>query len=367
MEKPIRVLHIVTHMNRGGLETMIMNYYRHIDRNKIQFDFLTHRSDKKDYDNEILSLGGKIYHLPPLNPFSLQYRKALKTFFKQHPEYQIVHCHLDCMSAIPLKYAKKSGIQNRIAHSHNTSQEKNIKYLIKLFYKNKITQYATKLLSCGDNAGNWMFNGAEFDVLNNAIDVQQFSYNVERRNNIRHELNIQDKLVFGHVGRFNEQKNHYFLIDIFNEINQLRSNSVLLLIGEGELRQQIYEKVTSLNLTDSVKFLGLRSDIHDLLNGMDCFLFPSLYEGLPVSIIEAQASGLLCIKSSNVTDECIVTDNVVSISLEMNAKEWAKVILNEIDSFERKNTSNDVINNGFDIVANTKKLESIYMEMVNND
>ena len=189
---PIRVLHIVTYMGRAGLETMLMNYYRNIDREKVQFDFLVHRDFEADYDAEILSLGGKIYRLPKLNPFSKSYRKALDSFFKEHTEYKIVHSHLDCMSSIPLKYAKKNNVPVRIAHSHNNNQDRDAKYLLKLFYRNKIKKYATDLFSCSIEAGKWMFKTDNFTVLNNAIDAAKYSYNKETAAKVRADLGVSE-------------------------------------------------------------------------------------------------------------------------------------------------------------------------------
>ena len=168
MGEPIRVLHVVTYMGRGGLETMIMNYYRNIDRSKVQFDFLTHRDEIWDYDDDIERLGGKIYHLPRLNPFSPKYLNALDNFFEEHNEYKIVHCHQDCLSGIVLKHAKKNGVPFTIAHSHSSNQNKNLKYVIKLIAKKSIPKYADYLLACGKDAGEWMFNTSDFTILNNA-------------------------------------------------------------------------------------------------------------------------------------------------------------------------------------------------------
>ena len=360
----IRVLHVVTYMGRGGLETMLMNYYRKIDRTRIQFDFLVHRDFEADYDQEILKLGGKIYRVPKLNPFSIRYRKALNLFFKNHPEYQIVHVHQDCMSSIALKAAMKNNVPIRIAHSHNANQDKNIKYLIKRFYMRSISKYATDLFACGKDAGNWMFGNKPFKILNNAIDSNLFRLNVEIRNKIRSEMNIDDKFVVGHVGRFSQQKNHSFLIDIFFEILKANQDAILLLIGSGDGESAIKEKVKKLNIEDKVIFLGVRNDVNMLMQAMDVFVFPSLYEGLPVTLIEAQASGLPIIKSDNVSDQCILTDNVASISLDKSAHIWAKEILNFVNSFDRKDTSLKIINNGYDISSNAKWLENYYLNEV---
>lgn len=364
VDYPIRVLHVVTTMNRGGLETMLMNYYRHINRSKIQFDFLVHRDFEADYDREIFDLGGKIYRISRLNPFSFKYHKELNNFFKNHPEYQIIHVHQDCMSSIALKIAMKNKIPIRIAHSHNANQDKNIKYLIKRFYMRSIPRYATALFACGVDAGNWMFEGKSFKVLNNAIDSNLFKLNTDIRDEVRNALNLNNKFVVGHIGRFDLQKNHSFLIDIFYEIQKIRTDSILLLIGCGNGELTIKDKVKKLNIEDKVIFMGVRNDVNKLMQAMDGFVFPSLYEGLPVTLIEAQASGLPVIKSDKVSDQCILTDNVVSIPLDKSAYSWAKEILDFVNSFDRKDTSLEIINNGYDISSNAKWLENYYLNEV---
>ncbi len=198
----IRVLHVVTYMGRGGLETMLMNYYRNIDRDKVQFDFLVHREDEADYDEEILALGGKIHHIGRLIPWSSFYKNELKAFFKSHPEYQIVHVHQDCLSSVALKCAKECGIPVRIAHSHSASQNKDIKYPIKLFYMRSIPKYATNLIACGESAGNWMFRGAKFTILNNAIQAKQYIFNEAVRKEVRKEFDLQESFTIGLVASF---------------------------------------------------------------------------------------------------------------------------------------------------------------------
>jgi glycosyltransferase involved in cell wall biosynthesis len=355
----IRVLQIVTYMGRGGLETMIMNYYRNIDRNKVQFDFLVHRQEEADYDKEILSLGGHIYRMPMLNPFSKSYFNALDSFFKTHM-YDIVHSHLDCMSAYPLKIAKKNGVKIRIAHSHNKGQDKNLKYPIKLYSKRLISKYATHLFSCGKEAGDWMFNGKPYTILNNAIDAMIYRYNQKIQNEIRNSLDINHSdFVVGHVGRFNPQKNHGFIIDVFNEIYKKNNKAKLILVGTGNGQQEIINKVNNLGLTDNVLFLGNRSDVNRVLQAMDVFLFPSLYEGLPLSIIEAQAAGLPCVISDNVPPECIKTDRVFHYSLEKPLDFWANKII-EAAKIEKNDTYDEIVASGFDIKNNANKLQNFY-------
>lgn len=363
MKYPIRVLQVVTYMGRGGLETMLMNYYRHIDHSKVQFDFLTHREFDGDYDKEIKDLGGNVYHLSNLNPLSTSYKKSLNDFFENHPEYKIVHSHLDCMAGIPLKYAKLNNAPIRIAHAHNSNQTKDLKYPLKLFYKRNIKKNANYLFACGDEAGKWMFNTDNFKVLNNAINARDYTFNINIRNDKRKEFGIfENSILIGHVGRFFPQKNHEFLIDIFNQFHKDYPNSYLMLVGEGELKTSIQDKVKILGLEDYVIFTGLRSDVNELLQAMDVFLFPSLYEGLPVSIIEAQAAGLPCLISDKVPIECKKTDLVYQLSLEDSVNTWADKI-HELSHITRRDTYEEIKQSGFDIVENAKWLENFYIEL----
>lgn len=357
----IRVLQVVTYMGRGGLETMLMNYYRNIDRDKVQFDFLTHRDERWDYDDEIESLGGKIYHLPKLNPFSKNYLNALDKFFKEHKEYQIVHCHQDCLSGVVLKVAKKNGVKLTIAHSHSTSQDKNLRYILKILEKKKIPKYADKLFACGKEAGRWMFNTDNFDILNNAIDTDLYTYNKEKSCKLKRELGIEGKFVVGNVGRLYYPKNHKFIVDIFNEIQKIRNDSVLLLVGEGSLRQSIEEKIEYLGIKDKVIMTGVRDDVNDLMQVMDVFLFPSLYEGLGIALIEAQAAGLKCVISNTIPKEGVLTNDVTSISLNQSPKVWANEIL-KYQEYKRANNKEIIKKANYDIKNNAKKLEQFYIE-----
>ena len=363
--EPIRVLQIVTLMDRGGLESMLMNYYRNIDRKKIQFDFLEHREGKHDFTDEIISLGENVYTVPPVNPFNSNgYLSALDSFFQQHKEYSIVHSHLDCMSSYPLKYAKKNGIPFRIAHSHNTSQERNLKYVLKMYSRSQIPKYTSNLFACGEEAGKWMYGKQKFRILNNAIDAKKFIYNSEESTRVKKYLEIEDKFVIGHIGRFNSQKNHDFLIDIFEKIYRQENNSVLLLIGVGELEEQIRNKVEKLNLTSAVKFLGLQEGIPSLLQAMDVFVFPSLFEGLPVTLIEAQANGLPCVISDVITNEVNITNNIEYLGLEKESEEWASHILKYKEDTNRKDMFEVICEKGFDINANVRWLEEFYLNLV---
>lgn len=358
----IRVLHVVTYMGRGGLETMIMNYYRHMDRSKVQFDFLVHRDFRADYDDEIESLGGQIFRIPRLVPWSGTYRMALRRFFEDHPGYRIVHVHQDCMSAVILKEARRQEIPVRIAHSHNSNQDKNLKYPIKLFYKRQIPRYATELFACGKDAGDWMFGGAEYRIIHNAIDAQQYEYSLTRAQAAKAALGIaDDSFVVGHVGRFSAVKNHAFLLEVFQKLREKEKKAVLLLVGDGQLRGEIAAKAEEKGLSDCVLFTGVRDDVSELMQAMDVFVFPSLYEGLPVSLIEAQAAGLLCYVSDRVPGACALTDLLQRVSLEQSAEHWAEQILKK-RVYERRNMLGEIENCGYDIVRNAAWLQQYYID-----
>jgi len=365
--KPIRVLQIVTIMNRGGLESMLMNYYRNIDRSRVQFDFLEHRSGLHDFTQEINALDGKLFSVPNIDPLNMNgYSTKLNDFFKQNKDYKIVHSHLDCMSAFPLKIAQVNEIPIRIAHSHNTNQELNWKYPVKIISKKFIPKYANVLFACGNEAGKWMYGKKTFSVLNNAIDASKFSFNDGIRNDVRKELGLESgEFIVGHVGRFNKQKNHKFIIQVFNEVVKINSNSKLLLVGVGELEDEVKKIIDRMNISNKVIFLGIRNDINRIMQAFDIFLFPSLFEGLPVTLIEAQAAGLQCVISDTISSESIITSNVKTLSLDEKPLVWAQLLLEIINSHERTNTYEQIRNHGFDIKQNAKWLEEFYINEYN--
>lgn len=358
----MRVLQVVTHMERGGLESMIMNYYRHIDREKVQFDFLVHRQERAAFDDEIESLGGRIYRLPRLVPWSKSYLSALNHFFDEHPEYKVVHVHQDCLSSVILKAAVQHNIPVRVAHSHSASQDKDLKYPIKLWYKRDIPKYATNLFACGKGAGDWMFGGASYQIINNAIDVAAYTYDPTKRQEMRRQLGFENEFTIGHVGRFNQPKNHSFLLDIFAALLKKESNAILLLAGGGEDMPKMQAKAQTLGIAKHVRFLGVRSDVADLMQAMDVFVFPSLYEGLPVTMVEAQAAGLPCLISDKVPSECILSDGLVDIlPLSADLEAWAEKIL-EKREVPRTDRRAEIAAHGFDITTEAVKLQEFYLE-----
>lgn len=367
---PIRVLHIVTIMDRCGLETMLMNYYRHIDRSKIQFDFIVHRAKKGAYDDEIIKMGGKIYRMPPISLKNIySYRKKLRSLLISHPEYKIVHSHLDSLSALPLSIAKKANVPTRIAHSHTSNFDKNYKVIIRYTTKYFIKFYATDYFGCSKEAVTFMFGSSlsNYLIMHNAIDVNKFAYNPATRNKVRKDLKIsKDTLAVGHVGRFNYPKNHDFLIDIFSELHKKNNNSVLLLVGEGPLMQSIVNKVHKLGLTDSVKFLGSRPNVNDLMQAMDVFVFPSKYEGLGMALVEAQISGLKCIASNEVMPaEVNITNNIYYVGLVNTSAKWANEIEPQANKISRIfNAKNSTKIANFDIEEQSLMMLNFYNEKI---
>lgn len=357
----IRVLQCVNNMHRAGLETMLMNYYRRIDRNQIQFDFLTHRPERADYDDEIEALGGKVYYAPRLYPQNLpHYFKYMDQFFKEHPEYKIMHSHIDPMSYLPLKAGKKAGVPVRIAHSHNTSIDKDMKYWLKMYYRERITGVSTHYLACGQEAGQFLFKGKPFEVIPNAIEKDPFLYNEKLRESKRRELGLGDELVIGHIGRISYQKNHRMLVQIFSEIVKINSNSRLLVIGVGEKEEEIRKLVAELGITDKVMFLGKRTDVSELYQAMDAFVMPSFFEGVPVVGVEAQYSKLPCFFSDKVPEEVKFSEATSFIGLDETPEAWAVKIIRYLTSCPSRSVIN-VDEDRYDIDKTYLALSDYYM------
>lgn len=366
MPNPIRVLHVIRLMNHGGVESMIMNLYRSIDRTKVQFDFVQNSNEPAVYDEEILSLGGKIYHCPHYNLKNhFEYIRWWHDFFKSHPgEYPVVHGHLGSTAAIYLGVAKKYG-SFTIAHSHNTGA--NLSF--------RIFSYPTRFIAdhffaCSAEAAVSRFgkriagNAARCEVIKNAIDAERFAYNEEKRKEMRTSLGIdQNALVIGHVGQFREQKNHAFLLDIFQTIHEERNDSILLLVGDGDLRPQIERKIAENGLTGCVILAGSQSNVCDFYQVMDVFVMPSHYEGLPVALVEAQTAGLPCLVSTNVPAESALTDLVSFIPLEDGTQYWCSQSIKR-GEMPRCDKLCEIIAKGFDINDNAKRLETFYLRAV---
>ena len=365
-QNPIRIAHIMGKWLGGGVESVVMNYYRHIDRTKIQFDFICDEDSTNIPYDEIESLGGKVVLIPPYQKI-LRYQKQLKRVLEDG-KYKIVHSHISTLSVFSLFAATRANVPVRIAHSHSTTNKKEKKKnLMKQILRPFSKLFATNYMCCSELAGRWLFGDKEYDkgnvyLLNNAIDLDKFKYNEFIRQEVRNELNIADNtLVIGHIGRFVEQKNHDFLIDIFNEVYKKNSNSILLLVGQGPKMKEIKEKVKNCNLQDNVLFLGQRNDANRLYQAFDVFTLPSLYEGLPVVGVEAQVSGLPCLFSDTMTQEVKVIDSALFLSLNDKISIWRESLLEISTSYQRKNLLEEMTNKGFNITRESLNLTEFYI------
>lgn len=361
----IRVVHIIGKMVGGGVESFLLNYYKNIDRTKIQFDFIIDSDSTLIPRNEIELLGGKIYEVTPYQHI-FSYIRDIRKILKEN-NYKIVHAHMNTLSIFPLYAAWRERIPIRIAHSHSTTNKKEwkkniLKNLLKPFSK----VFATDYFACSEHAGRWLFGNKAFNegkvkIIRNAINTDNFKYNKEIRNSLREELGLKDKFVLGHAGRFVKQKNHEFLIDLFNILYKENHKFKLLLIGQGPLENQIKNKVNSLKLNENVIFCEQRDDVNRYMQAMDCFVFPSLYEGLGIVVIEAQCAGLKCICSTEVPKETKMSNLITFVELS-NIEKWKEKIMEE--NYIRENKCKEIKDNGYDITVESQKLVNKYMELI---
>lgn len=369
MGECVRILHTVGIMNRGGIENMIMQLYRNIDRSKIQFDFVVHNPQVADFDDEIRAMGGKIYYAPRYTVTNhIQYKKWWNDFFKFNKEYKIIHGHIYSVASIYLKIARKYGLVT-ISHSHSTSSGKGIKAMVQNLLQRNLRNIPDYLFSCSNASGEWLYGRdcekrENYILLNNAIDTEKYSFNEQIREAVRLDFGLTDKFVIGHIGRFVELKNHRYLLEIFKKLLKENENSMLLLVGDGVMRKEIEDKAEELGIRDKVIMTGVRTDVNELLQAMDCFVFPSVYEGLPVTVIEAQASGLPCFISDTITDEVRVTELVKMMSINQNPERWAKEILKSSVNFKRYNTKQQIADSGYDIYTTAKWLLDFYLKCI---
>lgn len=354
----IRVLQIVNIMDRAGLENMIMNYYRNIDRTKVQFDFLTHRPEEGAYDEEIKALGGRVYRAPRLYPQNYPaYFKFMKQFFAEHPEYKIVHSHIDVMSYLPLLAAKRAGVPVRIAHSHCKAVDRDFKYLLKQFFRTQVNSVTTERYACSSDAGKFLYYNHDFTVIPNAINIEKFVYNEKIRKEKRRELCLEDCFVIGHVGRFTGLKNHNFLIQVFEKVSNKNDKARLLLVGAGELKEKIELQIQEKKLDNKVIILTNRDDVNELYQAMDVFAFPSLAEGLGLVAVEAQVSGLPCVLSDRVPSEAKISEKVEF--LELNEDVWVDALQEAMNTSGRK----EVYNAFYDINSAANNLMEKYITL----
>ena len=365
----IRVLHSVSNMDRAGIETMLMNYYRHIDRDKVQFDFLCNKTKPGAYDDEVKSLGGRIFHTPGLNPAKLpKYMKYMKGLFKEYPEYRIVEAHNGAFGVYALHGAKLSNVPVRIYHAHGASITKDWKMPLKLICKQFLPGNMTHHYTCGIEAarcyfGDKVVDAGDYELIPNAIEVQRFTYNPTIREQIRKEYKLDDKHVLGHVGRFMTQKNHTFLLDVFAEVVKKDELAVLICLGDGELMPEMKEKAKSLGISDKVVFVGNVGNANEWYQAFDAFILPSIWEGLPVVGVEAQAADLPCIFSDGVTTEIGLSDKAVFVPLSTSKDKWVEAIENGFAQNERKDRTELIRENNYDIETEAIKLQNRYLKL----
>jgi glycosyltransferase involved in cell wall biosynthesis len=368
----VYVLHITGALEAGGVETMLYNYYKYMNREKVKFDFVVFGAEEGPYEKKFKELGANVYHIAPLNKKNIiKHLSQLKDIIEFKRKYQVVHVHRNMISYIYLILARLLNIPVRIVHGHSVDNVIGKTRIIKNFFYRKLNRFfATNYFACSLSVAKYMFgekliNKGDVVLINNAIDLSEFKYNQITKEEIRNNYNLIDKYVIGNVARFSELKNHNFLIEVFYEVNKIDENCVLLLIGEGELEDSIKEKVNQLELDSKVLFLGARFDIPRLLHAIDLFVLPSKLEGLGIVLIEAQAVGIKCLVSDNVPKEVNITHNIEYLSLNMDSKYWADTIINiqnkrELHGFE---TEKLLANAGFDISLESRKLEDFYLSL----
>lgn len=360
----LKVTHSVLRMDRAGQETFIMNLYRKIDPEKIRFDFLCTDAKPGDYDEEIRKLGGTIYVLPPITlrgPVK-QLQKSWYQYraLRAHPcDVYHIHTHHAMDAFREALTAKLSGVKTVVVHSHNSSA------LFHLgahrFFRYLLALLPIRRFACSKEAGQWMFLGNRYQVLHNGLDLNTFCFQPALREQVRQDMGWEDKKIVGHVGRFNAQKNHRFLLEVFAQLHRLDPQTLLILVGQGELEAEIRTLAAEMGLNDAVRFLGVRADVQALYQAMDLFLFPSLFEGLPVVLVEAQACDLPCLASDAISEDAFLTDRSVRLSLEESPEHWARQAQMMLeDAASRGDNSEQIRKAGYDITALAQTLDQYY-------
>lgn len=367
MQEPIRIVHNIASLHLGGSQAFVMNMYRNIDRSKVQFDFVVTPETKEGFYDEITNLGGKIFSCPRYKGTNhIQYNKWWDDFFNEHPEYKVIHGHVRSTASIYLKIAKRHGLVT-IAHSHSTSNGNGISAIVKRIMQLPIRKQADYLFACSDKAGKWLYGEKaitqqNYYMIPNGVDLKRFEFDVNKRNQMRMTLGIKkDVMILGHIGRLSTPKNHKFLLNVFNKYHKINSNSKLLLVGDGELFDCIKEHIDKLNISDAVIMTGSKQNTEDYYQVMDIFVFPSLWEGLPVSVVEAQANGLQCLISDVITHDVDLTDLIQYLPLDEEL--WLGAIV-EAHKKKRLGLTNENIQRlqPFDALTVANKLQEFYLK-----
>lgn len=360
----IRVLHMIASLDVGGSQTMMMNIYRNIDREKIQFDFIIDQPDETYFAAEIESLGGRVFTLPAFRGVNAgEIRRDWNNFFYLHPEYRVLHSHSRSYASLYLPVAKKHGVKT-IIHSHSTNSGTGVKGAVKAVLQLPLRDQADVLMACTTEAGEWLFGkracrSDRFILLPNGIDTRRFAVDPKTRAAYRKELGLGERYVIGHVGRFRDVKNHTFLLDVFQEVHKREPDALLMLVGVGPLQQQMAEKAVALGVADHVLMTGNRDDVPEVLSAMDVFAFPSLWEGLPMTVVEAQAAGLPCVLSDTITRDVDISPLAEYLPLG-DPVQWAEALLKRRP---RQDVTEAVVRAGFDIRASAQRLSELYLRL----
>lgn len=369
--EPIRVLQVVGRMDRGGIETMIMNQYRNIDRNKVQFDFLAHFGREAAYNDEIRAMGGHIYEMPALRDEKhvffwrfFSYLFALNKFFKEHREYRVVHGHMTHTAALYMPIAKRYGVTCRIVHSHSTKSKAGLLGILTNFLHKFATKDATEFFACSNAAQKWFFteeiiNSGNVHFVTNAIDAKLFRFDPEKRRKMREAFGLKDDLTIAHVARFRTEKNQAFMIDVLKEALKIREHITLIYVGDGPQEEAVKAKAKACSVEGHVRFLGLRADVPDILQAADVFVLPSTWEGLPLTAIEAQASGLHCVVSDSLSQEMNALGMVRYVSRD-HIEDWVQALLEEAQK-PREDTYEKIVAAGYDSCTTAAWLQEFYL------
>ena len=384
MGEAVRVLHVLGNTNLGGAESRIMDLYRHTDRNRVQFDFLVHSGEEGFYEKEIRELGGRIFRVPRFRIYNyFSYRKALKEFFQEHHEFALVQGHMTSTAAIYLPIAKKAGVKKTAAHARSAGVDKGLKGTMTRFLRRNLADKADYLFTCSELAGISVYGEkavreGKTIFIPNAIDCAGFTFDPKKRKKMREELGLTDALIIGHVGRFHYAKNHEYLLRVFAELCRMSAGAGgstaetgadqkyhLILLGEGPLMEDTRKLAEELGVADRVHFLGNHKNIADYYQAMDYFVYPSRYEGMPGTIVEAQASGLPCLMSNTICREVIVTELVETMSIEKEPKVWAEGLQRRIDALVSKQENREkyaakMAAAGFDVQAQAERMMRFY-------
>lgn len=360
----IRVLQMIATLDVGGTQTMMMNIYRQIDRERLQFDFVIDQPKETYFAPEIRSLGGRVYTMPAFRGTNAgEIRRDWNNFFYTHPEYRVLHSHSRSYASLYLPVAKRHGLKT-IIHSHSTSTGGGVKGAVKTILQLPLRDQADVLMACSPEAGEWLYGkracqSERFMLLPNGIDTRRFAVSPETRADCRRELGLGDRYVIGHVGRFYDVKNHSFLLDAFQKVHEKEPEALLLLVGTGPLQQAMAEKAVALGVADHVIMTGNRDDVPALLSAMDVFTLPSLWEGLPMTVVEAQAAGLPCVLSDTITRDVGVSPLVEYLPLG-DPERWAAELLRRRPRMDARDA---ILRAGFDIRGTAKTLSELYLRL----